>query len=453
MNDYFIENISIKENVNIQELDIPLSKDKRKHLIFTGKNGCGKTTTLKEINTLLNKLINNGFATIESLKKNIIDLEKSIAKFTQFIEDNNEQISMKKMQRESLEMSDENKQKILEYDNNINSYTTNIMNNEKQIKQFENQLFQWKSKLESFTKVDLTFSNQNEIYEDISNGKFILAYFEAKRENNPTVPSAIQNVNINQKNNTDTKNIHKQFIAYMVRLRNTQLNEEFDGDKAKADLIKNWFENFENTLKKLFKKDDLKLKYNNDKLNFKIEYENKSFGLNELSDGYSSLLAILTELILRMEAHGVNAYDMQGIVLIDEIETHLHVELQKEILPFLVDFFPKIQFIVTTHSPFVLSSLSDVVICDLEKNLITEDLSSYSYDALIESYFDSDKYSTEVKEKLEKFESLSKQEVLNEDEQDDYMEFKRYFKNLPKFMADELAVKINEILLNDLNKR
>ncbi|MEA2012738.1 MAG: AAA family ATPase, partial [Verrucomicrobiota bacterium] len=97
------------------------------------------------------------------------------------------------------------------------------------------------------------------------------------------------------------------------------------------------------------------------------EYAGKSFGLNELSDGYSSLLAVLTELILRMEAHNASNYDMQGVVLIDEIETHLHVELQKKVLPFLVSFFPKIQFIVTTHSPFILSSLSNAVICDLEK--------------------------------------------------------------------------------------
>ena len=89
----------------------------------------------------------------------------------------------------------------------------------------------------------------------------------------------------------------------------------------------------------------------------------------------------------------------------------------------------------------------------MEKNLITEDLSIYSYDALIESYFDSDKYSQEIKDKLELFEKLSKKENLEESEKDEYLEFKRYFKKLPTFMADELAVKINEILLNDLNKK
>ncbi len=230
------------------------------------------------------------------------------------------------------------------------------------------------------------------------------------------------------------------------------LDAKEEGEYEEVDRIKNWFTNFEHSLQELFDADDLILKYYREELNFKIEYDGKSFGLNELSDGYSSLLAILTELILRMEAHKVKAYDMQGVVLIDEIETHLHVDLQKKILPFLVSFFPKIQFIVTTHSPFVLSSLSNAVICDLEKRFVTSDLSSYSYDALIESYFDSDKYSSEVKKKIERFEKLSIKEILTDDEKDEYMDFKRYFKNLPTFMADELKVKIQQILLNNFKR-
>jgi len=229
----------------------------------------------------------------------------------------------------------------------------------------------------------------------------------------------------------------------MVKKRTDMLNDKFDGEGKKAIKIEAWFNNFENTLKSLFNEPSLILKYYSEELNFKIEYKDKSFGLNELSDGYSSLLAILTELILRMEAHNVEVYDMQGIVLIDEIETHLHVDLQKNILPFLVDFFPKIQFIVTTHSPFVLSSLSNAVICDIEKNFITEDLTAYSYDALIESYFDSDKYSEEIKNKIEYFDKLSKISEKNTTEIEEYNKLKKFFKKLPTFMADELAVKIN----------
>ena len=59
---------------------------------------------------------------------------------------------------------------------------------------------------------------------------------------------------------------------------------------------------------------------------------------------------------------------LEGIVLIDEIETHLHLELQRSILPFLTEMFPNLQFIVTTHSPFVASGLENVVVYEPEKS-------------------------------------------------------------------------------------
>jgi predicted ATP-binding protein involved in virulence len=399
MNDYFIQKIIIKEVRDIKNLEIPLDKNRRKHLIITGKNGSGKTSTLLIINDLLNKFINNGLKIIE---KNMYQYNSSIRR-EKLIEGNKEIAELKK-------------------------------------------------EIEEFSKVDLIFSNYNELHTNITNGKFILAYFEAKRETQAIVPTSIQNIKLNQKNSTETKDLHKQFIIYMVRLRNKLLNEKFDGSIEEAEKIQKWFDNFENVLKELFSQDNLKLKYYNNELNFKIEYDGKSFGLNELSDGYSSLLTILTELILRMEAHGVSAYDMQGVVLVDEIETHLHVALQKKVLPFLTSFFKNIQFIVTTHSPFVLSSLSNAVICDLEKRFVTTDLSAYSYDALIESYFNSDKYSKEVKEKIEVFERLTEKDNLSDSEKDKYYKLKKYFDSLPTFRADELAVKINEIKLKNMFK-
>ena len=377
MNDYFIEKVIIKDVRDIKNLEIPLDKSERKHLIITGKNGCGKTSTLIEINNLLNKFI-------------------------------------KKIPMHNLE---------------------NIQNT---------------------SKVDLIFSNKDtikdSIYKDIINRKFILAYFKAKRENKPIVSSSIQNITLAPNYNTDTNNLHTKFIQYMVRLRVDMLDAKEEKEFNEVKRIKKWFESFESSLKELFGTDELRLKYYRKELNFKIEYEGKSFGLNELSDGYSSLLTILTELILRMEAHNVLAYNMEGVVLVDEIETHLHVALQKKVLPFLTSFFKNIQFIVTTHSPFVLSSLSNAVICDLEKRMITTDLSAYSYDALIESYFDSDKYSKEVKEKIEQFEILADKDNLSDIEKDDYYQLKRYFNTIPTFMADELAVKINEIKLRTMCK-
>lgn len=76
---------------------------------------------------------------------------------------------------------------------------------------------------------------------------------------------------------------------------------------------------------------------------------------------------LFSEIVIRMEQQAHLKYDLPGIVLIDEIELHLHIAWQKKVLPFLVRAFPNLQFIVATHSPFVVSSIESAVIYDLEK--------------------------------------------------------------------------------------
>jgi energy-coupling factor transporter ATP-binding protein EcfA2 len=85
--------------------------------------------------------------------------------------------------------------------------------------------------------------------------------------------------------------------------------------------------------------------------------------LDDLSDGYRSMLSMTFELIRQMArfygADGVFAQDdpgkitAPGIVLIDEIDAHLHPTWQREVGVWLCEHFPRVQFIVTTHSPLV----------------------------------------------------------------------------------------------------
>jgi len=440
MSEYFIQKLFIKDVRGIiKDLDIPLSETERKHLIITGKNGSGKTSLLDEIDSLFTKLINNGFAQIQQLENDIKSYKQTIEKSKKNIENYQKQIDILETQKNPK--------------NNIYALSFNniILTEKHNIQSCENFIIHCKRKIDDFSKVDLIFSSQSEIYENIVNGKFIMAMFRAKRENKPNSVQNPTKQNFQHKYGTKEE-LNKTFLQYLVNLKTNQAFEQISHNQTEVENITKWFERFENALKDIFDREDLKIIFNHKIFEFKIEYDNKSFSLNQLSDGYSSFLAIFTELILRMEANNVKSYDMQGVVLIDEIETHLHVELQKKVLPFLVNFFPKIQFIVTTHSPFVLSSLSNAVICDLEKKIVTSDLSAYSYDALIESYFDSDKYSSEIKGKIKRFENLSQFPTLNDMEKDEYMELKRFFKTLPTYKADEIAVKIKEILRNDVHK-
>ena len=90
-----------------------------------------------------------------------------------------------------------------------------------------------------------------------------------------------------------------------------------------------------------------------------------------------------------MESQSDRKFDFSvaGIVLIDEIETHLHLELQRKILDLLTSIFPNIQFILSTHSPFIINSVDNAVIYDLEKNLLVENgLSDVPYAGIVEGY-------------------------------------------------------------------
>ena len=79
-----------------------------------------------------------------------------------------------------------------------------------------------------------------------------------------------------------------------------------------------------------------------------------------LSDGYRAFLGWMGDLLYHIVETcpaGKKLVDNHGIVIIDEIDLHLHPEWQKKILPLLSSTFPNIQFIVTTHSPLVVGSI------------------------------------------------------------------------------------------------
>ena len=91
--------------------------------------------------------------------------------------------------------------------------------------------------------------------------------------------------------------------------------------------------------------------------------------INQLSDGEKCLLAMVGDLARRLAIANPSLPDPlqgSGVVLIDEIELHLHPKWQREIIPALTRTFPNCQFIVTTHSPQVISDVKPDSIYILE---------------------------------------------------------------------------------------
>jgi predicted ATP-binding protein involved in virulence len=90
----------------------------------------------------------------------------------------------------------------------------------------------------------------------------------------------------------------------------------------------------------------------------KIDGEKRE--LKELSSGFISLLKIVQTIVAGYAAqvNENNIADVSGVVLIDEIESHLHVEWQSKIVLLLKKIFPNTIFYIATHSPIVLSQLA-----------------------------------------------------------------------------------------------
>lgn len=98
----------------------------------------------------------------------------------------------------------------------------------------------------------------------------------------------------------------------------------------------------------------------------------RTFDVRTLSDGYRTSLGVVMDLASRMaEANphmGVEALESAGVVLIDEIDMHLHPEWQQHIIQDLQRTFPNLQFICTTHSPQVLSTIPKESILFIDEN-------------------------------------------------------------------------------------
>ena len=391
MKEYFISEIDIEKLYHLSDIKIKLDSNKRQHLLLTGKNGSGKTSLLLEIEKFL-RAIND---------------EKLSQVFDQY-----------------PTWINEAKKKVLSASSDSEKYAA-----DKDLKQCLGFL----KKYSDGVQINL---NQYEGLEMMyHNGKFITAYFPSERKAQFMRPNGVENITLENTYGID-ESAGDILLKYMVHLKTQQAYARNEGDQTTANQIQKWFDRFDSALQILLDEESIHIEYDYKKYDFKIRQNGREpFSFNEVSDGYSSVIYIVSDLILRMDKNWlledkISEYDYQGIVLIDELETHLHIELQKKIFPFLTKFFPKIQFIVTTHSPYILNSISNAKAYDLERQVELDNLSGFSSDDLAEGYFEADAYSDELKNSLNRYEELCLRNDLTEDERAERAEIRIKFKNI-----------------------
>lgn len=409
MDRIFISELKIEHVRHLKNIRIPLSSDKRKHLILTGKNGSGKTSVL------------------EALGHNL----ESKAAF-----------SGRQKELEDLILYYENELQELQDKKAISGQFINT----------ENILRSYKAELASMTAgISVEFNQPTETLQyDFEKGEFILAYYKAERIFAADVSNHVEKIVLEDKYSmTDTPRY--LFVKYLVDLKVTEALSRNNGKPEKADAIRQWFDKFIMLLRKIFNDESLELIFEEETFSFFIREKNREpFDFNTLSSGFAAVLDIILDIIIRMEKKTNRSFDFNvpGIVLVDEIETHLHIELQKSVLELLTTIFPNIQFIVSTHSPFILNSISDAVICDLENNtLVEKGLADIPYSGIVEGYFQSSELSRTLEEKFSRYKILVKKQNLTDNDFEEIAELEMFLNEIPDYLALNITTEYQRLKL------
>ena len=392
----FLKSIHINKRFHLSGIDINVCEaGKMKHLLITGPNGTGKTLLLRAIVDYLEEIAKDSNLNFLNYEGNLKYEKRCLASA--------------KTTEEKVKH-----QKSVEY---------------------------WSNEVENLSgKVSLSLNEVELLPKAVSDKRFLLAYYGDQRR------SEFMEVKNPEKPNLEYRDIKVnkvgEFIKFLVDLKVQRALAEGENAKEYAHEIDEWFGAFQNILRRLFEDDELNLEFDFKTYAFYIHSYGKKFKFTELSAGYSAALDIIVDLILKMQGKDKlnRVFNTPGIVMIDEIETHLHLKMQREILPLLTTLFPNIQLIVTTHSPFVLNSLNNAVAYDLLRHEEISDLTDYSYDALAEGYFGVELASGKLLESVARFEELSQKSSLSLLEKD---ELKNIERDLDK-VSDAVAPTIKE---------
>ena len=389
----FITKVKINTVRNLRDLTIDLSTTERKNLILTGKNGSGKTSVLEAMRLY----------TMYRLKWD--------------------------MEVRSLGDNPLKSQFVIHDDGNTTFKFEEIIDDEAA-----------KQNLEKIAGISIDFNNLQEIREKYQSGNFVVAYFPAEREyavKSDTVTKQIQLKDMYK----ISESPGEDFVEYMKNLviKEHMYRYGSQQDTEKADAYKTKIERIDMILQQIYENTHVTLDFDVDSMTFKIKETDKlPYDFNALPSGYAAILYIVLDLIMRMERKVTDTYDLEGIVMIDEVDAHLHLSMQRTILHNLTEMFPNIQFIVSTHSPFVLSSVSNAIVYDLvDRRRVDskEGLSNLPYSGIVEGYFGASELSEKLKAKFERYKALAKKEDFSDDDYEELGELESYLDEIPDFLA------------------
>lgn len=339
----YVQQLIINDAYAVKDLSISILEQdgEFKHLILTGGNGSGKTTILHAIWEIIKYTLSNS----DSINRRLYNLRHW--------RDNGSAIDSAK-------------------------------------KHFQDEI-------DTLSRVTILWSKENQ--STLLHGMIksvISTFFTAHRKvqvNDVSTITREDQLEIQMLQSSNDKSPAEFFKQYLVNKKVFQMFDALEGKNSGAKQQEKFFSDLESTLAKIFNDPGTKLEFVRENFEFYINLsDGRRFTFNQLSAGFSAFLSILTELLMRTDMLRKQAndytYDPCGFVLIDEPETHLHLEMQYQILPLLTGLFPNLQFIVATHSPAVASSITGATVFDLSTGEVLGDQAAgSSFSELMQTHF------------------------------------------------------------------
>jgi len=223
----------------------------------------------------------------------------------------------------------------------------------------------------------------------------IYAFFSAQRglhfeeASSPTLDAAFDSMVIRQR----TSPLPSLLKLFLINRKVGEAFAQNSNDKSTLETHKKFFEGIIKAFRWIFGEEGLEMTFDPSHYEFYFKYpDGRRFTLNQFPAGYASLTSIVLELLVRSYRVQARQKDFSslppGLVLIDEPETHLHLEMQYQVMPLLTSLFPNVQFIVATHSPAVASSIKDATVFDLTTKEVAKDwVVGSSYSELMQTHF------------------------------------------------------------------
>lgn len=366
--------------------------------VFIGNNGSGKTSILDAIATGLSWFVaklEDENAEGKSINKDKINLLSEVATISF---DKKEKTNVTLINHSSNIDTD-----TLDFDLTTTRYLTN--NNKYSSYASDNQIehfsASYRHALRSKEKIELNFP--------------ITAYYGATRHTyDTTINNAIQPNNNRQfdilsayKDALETKTDYADFFAWfryredienetaphtsIMKLleKHTDVNSEiYQSMLAEQKKLQDKALTAVREAIKIFLSDDSSTIENiyierTPDLSMKVVKEGTHFSIEQLSYGEKSLLAMIGDIarrltILNPTLH--NPLEGKGIILIDEPDIHLHPQWQRRLIALLDKTFPNCQFVLTTHSPLLISEHKDILVYRIEKGQVEKVSSLYGQD-------------------------------------------------------------------------